>query len=195
MPLAVLTGRADVMALLDEDVFFFSTFGGEALSLAAAQATIQELRDHDVTTYLANVGELLQEGYNELAAEKGLDYTRCKGHPARSLITFDASAGDPLLLKSLMQQELIKRGILWSGFHNITFSHSTKDVDYTLEAYREVLKIVKKAVKKDRVAELLRGEPVQPVFRKTDNFNTKPAKLTVGAAVKKKPQITQIAQI
>ena len=175
MPLAVLTGRADVMALLDEEVFFFSTFGGEALSLAAAQATIRELRDHDVTTYLANVGELLQEGYNELALDKGMDYTRCKGHPARSLITFDASAGDPLLLKSLMQQELIKRGILWSGFHNITFSHSTKDVDYTLEAYREVLKIVKKAVKKDRVAELLRGEPVQPVFRKTESFNTKPA--------------------
>jgi glutamate-1-semialdehyde 2,1-aminomutase len=175
MPLAVLTGRADVMALLDEEVFFFSTFGGEALSLAAAQATIHELRDHDVTTYLANVGELLQEGYNELAMDKGLDYTRCKGHPARSLITFDARAGDPLLLKSLMQQELIKRGILWSGFHNITFSHTTKDVDYTLEAYREVLKIVKKAVKKDKVAELLRGEPVQPVFRKTDNFNTKPA--------------------
>ena len=48
-------------------------------------------------------------------------------------------------------------------------------MDYTLEAYREVLKIVKKAVKKDKVAELLRGEPVQPVFRKTDGFNTKPA--------------------
>ena len=175
MPLAVLTGRAEVMALLDEDVFFFSTFGGEALSLAAAQATIHELRDHDVTTYLANIGELLQAGYNELALDKGLDYTRCKGHPARSLITFDASAGDPLLLKSLMQQELIKRGILWSGFHNITFSHTTRDVDYTLEAYREVLKIVKKAVKKAKVAELLRGEPVQPVFRKTDGFNTKPA--------------------
>ena len=74
-----------------------------------------------------------------------------------------------------MQQELIKRGILWSGFHNITFSHTTKDVDYTLEAYREVLKIVKKAVKKNKVAELLRGEPVQSVFRKTDSFNTKPA--------------------
>ena len=175
MPLAVLTGRADVMALLDQDVFFFSTFGGETLSLAAAQATILELRDQQVPTYLANIGELLQEGYNELAVEKGMEYTRCKGHPARSLITFDASAGDPLLLKSLMQQELIKRGILWSGFHNITFSHTTKDVDYTLSAYKEVLKIVKKAVKKDKVAELLRGEPVQPVFRKTDNFNTKPA--------------------
>ena len=40
MPLAVLTGRAEVMRLLHEEVFFFSTFGGEALSLAAAMATL-----------------------------------------------------------------------------------------------------------------------------------------------------------
>ena len=39
MPLSVLTGRADVMRLLEKDVFFFSTFGGEALSLAAAAAS------------------------------------------------------------------------------------------------------------------------------------------------------------
>ena len=43
MPLSVLTGRADVMRLLEKDVFFFTTFGGEALSLAAAQATLREL--------------------------------------------------------------------------------------------------------------------------------------------------------
>src|SRR5882757_6447795 len=36
MPLSVLTGRADVMQLLERDVFFYTTFGGEALSLAAA---------------------------------------------------------------------------------------------------------------------------------------------------------------
>src|SRR5262249_48352539 len=34
MPLSLLTGRADVMSLLERDVFFFTTFGGEALSLA-----------------------------------------------------------------------------------------------------------------------------------------------------------------
>ena len=48
MPLAALTGRADVMRLLDRDVFFFTTFGGEALSLAAAKATIGYLNDHAV---------------------------------------------------------------------------------------------------------------------------------------------------
>ena len=37
-------------------------------------------------------------------------------------------------MKSLVQQELIKRGILWSGFHNMCYSHTEADLDYTLEA-------------------------------------------------------------
>lgn len=175
MPLSVLTGRQEIMQLLDEDVFFFTTFGGEALSLAAAQATLTELRDHDGPAYLAKQGLILQDGYNRLAAELDIaSYTRCIGHPARTLVTFDASAGDPLHLKSLVQQELIKRGVLWSGFHNICLAHTDDDITYTLDAYREVLTILKQAVAEDNVANYLRGEPVQPVFRKTGDFNVKP---------------------
>src|SRR5262249_52395395 len=53
MPLSVLTGRADVMQCLERDVFFYTTFGGEALSLAAAAATIPELRRRKVPETLA----------------------------------------------------------------------------------------------------------------------------------------------
>jgi glutamate-1-semialdehyde aminotransferase len=175
MPLAVLTGRQDVMALLAEEVFFFTTFGGEALSLAAAQATLHELRRHDVPAYLARQGQKLQAGYNRLAAELGIDhYTACIGHPARTLVTFEVTAGDPLLLKSLVQQELIIRGMLWSGFHNMCFAHTDRDIETMLKAYGEVLPILKQAVAENRVAESLKGRPVQPVFRKVSDFNMKP---------------------
>jgi hypothetical protein len=75
-----------------------------------------------------------------------------------------------------MQQEMIKRGVLWQGFHNMSFSHSNSDVDYTLQALEESLSILKKAVQENKLKEMLRGEPVQPVFRKVDNFNMKPVK-------------------
>jgi glutamate-1-semialdehyde aminotransferase len=175
MPLAVLTGRHEVMQLLDEEVFFFTTFGGEALSLAAAQATITALRAHDVPAHLAKQGGRLQTGYNQLAATLGLaSCTQCIGHPARSLVTFDAAAGNPLHLKSLMQQEMIKHGVLWSGFHNLCLAHSDADIDYTLRVYAEVLPLLKRAIREDKVLATLRGEPVQPVFRQTSNFNLKP---------------------
>ena len=180
MPLSVLTGREDVMELLDEDVFFFSTFGGEALSLAAAVATINEMQQQNVIAHLGNQGIKLKNGYNQLAAELEMEHiTQCKGHPARTLVTFAPEAGDPLLMKSLVQQEMIKRGVLWSGFHNICFSHSDKDVAYTLAAYREVLPILAWALRENRLFASLRGTPVQPVFRKIDDFETKLKRLVL----------------
>ena len=144
---AVLAGRADVMGLIDEHVFFFTTFGGEALSLAATQATIRELRDKNVPADLAAKGQRLMDGYNDIATELGIrDITYCKGHPARAMTVFDDKGGQGLLMKSLVQQELIRRGILWSGFHNMCYSHTEADLDYTLEAFGEVLAELKGAL-------------------------------------------------
>lgn len=175
MPLSVLAGKRRIMDLLEEDVFFFTTFGGEALSLAAARATIDVIRRENVPARLREAGEALRDGYNETAASLGMGYTRCVGPGCRTLVTFDASAGDPLEMKSLVQQELIRRGILWSGFHNMSFAHSDADVASALEVYREVLPILRNAVADGDVKGRLRGEPVAPVFRRTGDFHMKPA--------------------
>ena len=79
-------------------------------------------------------------------------------------------------MKSLVQQELIKRGILWSGFHNMCYSHTEDDLAYTLEAYGQALAELKAGLANDDLAGRLRGKPVQPVFRRTDSFNLKPAR-------------------
>jgi glutamate-1-semialdehyde aminotransferase len=176
MPLSVLTGRRDVMRMLDKDVFFFTTFGGEALSLAAAKATITELRNEDVPAHLARQGKRLREGYNAIARELGLDYTSAVGPDCRSLVTFDAKAGNPLEMKSLVQQEMIRSGVLWGGFHNMSFSHGDAEVEHVLAAYRKALPLLARAVEAKGVRSALRGAPVEPVFRKTSNFNTKPVR-------------------
>jgi len=175
MPISLLTGRKDVMQLFVNDVFFFTTFGGEALSLAAAIATITEMKDKNVSAYLAKQGNKLKVGYNKIASDLGIsNYTKCSGYDCRTIVSFDASAGNPLELKSLVQQEMIKRGILWGGFHNMCFSHTDADIEYTLKAYADVLPILKKAIQDNNVAAMLKGEPVEAVFRKVSNFNMKP---------------------
>jgi len=167
MPISLLTGRKDVMDLFNEDVFFFTTFGGEALSLAAAIATIEEMIEKNVPAYLAEKGKLLKDGYNKICEDLGIQhYTKCVGYDCRSMITFDPSAGNPLELKSYVQQELIKRGILWSGFHNMCFSHSDEDINYTLNAYQEVLELLKTTLSENNITASLKGKPVEAVFRK-----------------------------
>ncbi|MGD0282209.1 MAG: aminotransferase class III-fold pyridoxal phosphate-dependent enzyme [Dissulfurispiraceae bacterium] len=174
MPLSVLAGKKAIMELLEKDVFFFTTFGGEALSLAAASATIAELKERDVPGHLARQGEKIKDAYNAAASHLGIDYTKCIGLPCRTLITFDPKAGDSLIMKSFVQQELFRLGILWSGFHNLSFSHDDSDIQHLSWAYGKVLPLLREAVAQKNLREMLRGEPVQPVFRRTSNFNTKP---------------------
>ncbi len=174
MPISILTGKKEVMQVLEDDVFFFTTFGGEALSLAAVKATITEMKNKDVILYLSSLGAKLKDGYNNIVKELEMDYTRAVGYNFRSMVTFDEKAGNPLELKSFVQQELIKRGILWSGTHNMSYSHTNSDVEYTLTAYQQVLFLLKDAVEKGTVLQQIKGIPVQPTFRKTSGFNTKP---------------------
>ncbi len=175
MPVAFLTGRKDVMSLFDQDVFSYTTFGGEALSLAACKATIEEIQEKNVIAYLDEKGVLLKNGYNQIAAEFGLENaTKCVGYNCRSMVTFDASAGNPLELKTLMQQEMIKRGILWGGFHNMCFSHTDEDIAYTLDTYRDVMPIIKEAIASGNIKSYLKGEVLEAVFRKVTDHNIKP---------------------
>lgn len=176
MPISVLTGKKEIMQLADEDIFFYTTFGGEALSLAATKATIQELKEKDVPKFLVQQGKKLKDGYNEIVKKLKIESTKAIGYYWRSMATFDEKFGDPLIQKSIMQQEMIKRGVLWQGFFNMSFSHSDEDVNYTLQALEESLFVLKNAIEKNNLKETLKGEPVVPVFRKVDNFNMKPVK-------------------
>lgn len=174
MPVSVLCGKREIMNVLEDEVFFFSTFGGEALSLAAIKATVEEMRDKEVISAISLIGGFLKEGYNKIAEDLEMPYTKAIGYNFRTMVTFDEKAGDPLILKSFLQQELLKRGILWSGMHNISYSHTIPDIEFTLSAYEEALTLLKESIHQGNLLSQIRGIPVQPTFRKTSGFNTKP---------------------
>jgi glutamate-1-semialdehyde aminotransferase len=170
----VLTGSAEVMKLCERDVFFFTTFGGETLSLAAARATLRKLREQRVPDHIAALGRRVHEGLSALLHELELSSVRSIGLPYRTMLGFDGSECNPLELKSFVQQELFRHGILWGGFHNFSLAHTEADADYLLEAYREIFPRLKAAIDSRSVAIQLRGRPVEPVFRKTTKFHTRP---------------------
>lgn len=166
-PIAALVGPKGLMAVCDE-IFFSFTFGGETVGLAAAKATITKLRRDDVIPHLWAQGQRLKDGYNALARRFDVArYTECIGYAPRTVITFrDQSGAESLLFKSYVQQECLKRGILFSGGQNLSFSHTDAEVEYTLRVYRTVLELFRDAVAAGDVAERLEGPPVQPVFRR-----------------------------
>jgi glutamate-1-semialdehyde 2,1-aminomutase len=168
MPIALLTGRNDVMQFFEKEVFFFTTFGGETLSLAAAIATIHELKSKNVPEYLRNIGAMLKDGLNVLIASHQLtEYLTCVGYPCRTILNMTPRVDKPLSYYAYIQQELLRYGILWSKFHNMTYAFSEADVDYTLRAYDEILRLVKIRIESGDIDSNLIGQPMETVFRPT----------------------------
>jgi len=167
MPLSAIVGKKDIMKGFAE-AFFSFTFGGEALSLAAAITTIKELKEKNAIEHFKRQGEKLKHGYNELAQSFGLiDYTQCIGVPEHSAFYFrDAAGNDSLDMKSLFQQEVIQRDILTIGVHLLSLSHSDEDIEKTLEAYQDAMRILSQAIDEGNIDKYLVGKKLQPVIRK-----------------------------
>ena len=70
-----------------------------------------------------------------------------------------------LLLRSLFQQEVLKRGLLTHGNHMLTFSHDDAVIEETLRIYSEVFEILADAIRDGQVEQRLEGTPVQSIFR------------------------------
>jgi len=166
-PIAAVVGRRDVMKVMD-DIFFSFTFGGDVLGLAASIATIREMQQKPVIEHLWAQGERLRDGYNALAKHYGLaEVTKCIGLAPRTVCTFaDSPKADGLLVRSIVQQELIKRGVLFLVGHNVCFAHSDTDVEHTLRAHRSALEVLAKALDSKDPRAFLEGEAVQAVFRR-----------------------------
>ncbi len=167
LPISAIVGKKEFMEELNE-IFFSLTFSGETLAMAASLATITEIRTKNVIPYIWEKGEKLREGLNRAAREAGVDLL-VGGNPPRSGLVFRDNAGQESLdIKSLFLQETVKRGILFGGPVYISFSHTDKDIERTVEASFEALKIVRKAVDEGDVDRYMEGKKIGTVYRTRD---------------------------
>ena len=166
-PLAALVGRADVMRLLAEEVFFSTTHGGEAASLAACRATLAKLEREEGIARLWRLGARLKEGVNALLTERRLvDVIACVGMPPFTALRFRGrDEEEQLALRSLFQQEALARGILTFGYHMLSLAHTESDLQWTLAEYAEIFDLIADAVRRGDVTARLKGPPVRPIFR------------------------------
>jgi len=166
-PLAAVVGRRDIMMMFDE-VFFSGTFGGEAMSLAACKATIEELRDKDVIAHNWTMGGNLRAGLDDLIERYGLqDVIRLTGLPVRFIMTFPGcDEREALVRRSYVMQECVKRGLLYFGQHNLCFAHAQPEIDFTLGIFSQVMPLVAAAYQAGDFLARLEGAPVEPIFRR-----------------------------
>lgn len=165
-PVSAVTGRADIMQHMEE-VFFSFTFGGETLSLAAAFATMQKLEREPVTETLYAQGRKIISGLQaRITAAGAEDFLSVTGNPTWSFFLIkDAGASSQWQIKTLFMQEMLARGILTLGTHNMSFSHSDTDLSKLFEAYDEVIPMLVDGVRRNQIDSMLRCQPLQPLFK------------------------------
>jgi len=165
-PLSVVTGRADIMQLMEE-VFFSFTAGGETISLVAALATMHKVQTEPVVETLRLRGQQVLDGCRSLIEKHGVEHIlETTGHPAWNfLVIKDAGQYSLWEIKTLYMQEIQARGILCLGTHNMSYSHGNAEVDRLLEVYDEVFPILRDAVDNGAMRQHLRCEPIEPLFK------------------------------
>ena len=165
-PVSAVAGRADIMRLMEE-VFFSFTFGGEALSLAAAIATMDKLRAEPITDRLAVQGAKVMAGLSALIDRHACGaFLGVSGHPAWSFLTIaDAGGCSGYELKTLLEQEFFAAGVLAYGTHNMCAAHGDVEIATLLAAYDAVLPKMAAAVSGGSAGEFLRCEPLVPLFK------------------------------
>ena len=70
LPLSAITGRADLMDAVHPGGLG-GTFGGNPIACAAALAAIKTMKEHDLNARAANIGRIVTDRFNALAAEMG----------------------------------------------------------------------------------------------------------------------------
>ena len=162
---AAIAGPERLMRLMEE-IFFSFTFGGETLSLAASLATMNKLQREPVTRTLAERGQQVFDGVQKLIGDNGATgFLGMSGHPSWTFLTIrDTPRCSMWEMKTLLLQEMLARGILTLGTHNISYAHSHDDIQRLLDAYAEVVPILSEAAERGSGG-LLRCEPLVPLFR------------------------------
>ena len=167
LPISVVAGTREFMEPFEE-IFFSFTFGGETTAIAAALATLDVMAKHDYWAHCWKLGTRLQAGYRALAKEHGLAaVTDCAGLAPWTVTTFvDQAPWSAMQLKTLFQQEMLRRGILFSGSQFISLAHTDADIDRTLAAYADAMRTLRFALDSSIVDKLTLGKVNELVFRR-----------------------------
>ncbi len=166
MPISALVGKTELMAEL-ERVFYSGTFGGEALSLAAAIAVIDKMAREPVLETIHAQGQKLAAAAAEAVERHGLgDVITIKGGPAWTQCAIaDHASARKEAIRTLYMREMIAAGVLTQGTHNICYAHSDNDIALAARAYDRAMATIAEALAAGDLEARLGNAVIEPVFR------------------------------
>ncbi len=161
-PMAAIIGKKEVMEAAQES-FISSTYWTERTGLAAAIATIQKYQKNHVAEHLEDLGKRVQAGWKELAGKYQLNIAVTGIYP---MSHFEFEYENPLALKTLFTQEMLKRGFLATNAFYISYAHTDTEVELYLNMVDECFSVIKAGIDANNIFSLLEGDVCQSGFQR-----------------------------
>ena len=169
MSLSFVAGKREIISLIEQGVFVSMTFGGDAISLAGALATVKEMQEKDVMGHAWKLGTMMLEGLKERVVKYGVEKAVSVSGlaPHCGLAFSDVGSLNYLDIHSIYTKTMLENGILCQAITNISFSHTEADIQQYLNAIDCAFTRIKQAIDKDSVDGILpEGARVNPVFKR-----------------------------
>lgn len=174
--LAVLGGKKEIMELggirhqpPKPKVFLLSsTHGAEATALVAAMKNLEIMQRDRVQEGFWQKGKKIRAGIDKVIKKHELEkYVQVIGFDPNLFTVYrDKNGNVSALMRTIMLQEMTKRGFLFRGYFALSASHKDAEINKTIKAFDESLGVYKQALESKNPKRFLKGDVCKPVFRK-----------------------------
>ena len=147
MPISALVGKKEYMRK-SQKIFYSLTFGGEALSLAAAKSTLKVIDKENAPLIISQNGQYLLDHLNRLINNYSLEkIISFKGYPCRNAMVVNDYESTPSVdIRTYFIQECTKLKVLTGGYHIVSLAHNKLVIDKLMSRYDKVLNNIQKAL-------------------------------------------------
>ena len=155
-------GRREIMEAAQTS-FISSTFWTERIGPAAALKTLEVMKRIESWETISDIGARVQANWTLLGKTHGLNVVS-SGLPALSNISFDED--DPAAYRTLMTQEMLKRGYLTSGNFYPSICHTSNVLDEYFANLDEVFRMIGECKQADEILSHLDGPVAHSGFKR-----------------------------
>jgi glutamate-1-semialdehyde aminotransferase len=154
--LTAVVGKREIMEAAQK-TFISSTFWTERIGPTAALKSLEVMRRIESWNIITERGTKMQKGWAELASRHGLQIS-ISGIP--SLSTYSFNGENALKYKTLLTQEMLKKGFLASTNFYASIAHEDIYFESYFNALDEVYAIIADCEKGNKVVDTLLEGPV-----------------------------------
>ena len=152
-PIAAILGKRNVMEA-SQVSFISSSYWTERIGYVAALEVINQFEKNNVIEYLTELGKYFDKKMTQIFQDLTLSITNI-GLTTVPVLAINEE--EPMLIKTLFTQEMLKKGYLASNLIYLSYAHTDKIIDQYCELAFDVFKKIKAAQTNGTMMKILEG--------------------------------------